>query len=142
MDLSRRLKNIQSKLQWLLSIREDDKAAIEYALNQEWRLNTTFRATKFYNRKLMEKAIMEALENNRQKIDEGFTDENGNSKEVGTTLRPPIKHRLPKSIGVGYELNSNMEVVETGSLTQVVVIVVISDSNNRLYKVETAYPEP
>jgi hypothetical protein len=140
--LESQLENIQNKLEWLLNIKEDDKAAIDQALNIEWRLNITFRATKFYNKKIMEKAVMEALEHNQQRIDEGFTNEQGNSKEVGTTLRPPIKHKLPQNIGVGYELNSKMEAVETGSLTQVTVIVVLSDSKNRLYKVETAYPEP
>lgn len=140
--LESQVENIQNKLKWLLNISEDDKAAIEQALNVEWRLNITFRATKFYNRKIMEKAIMEALEANQQKIDEGFSDENGNSKDAGTTLRPPIKHKLFENIGVGYELNSKMEAVEIGALRHVVIIVVISDSKNRLYKVETAYPEP
>ncbi|HBK62071.1 MAG TPA: hypothetical protein DD000_00705, partial [Cyanobacteria bacterium UBA11166] len=140
--LDAQIQNIQAKLQWLVNIKENNKEAIEHALNVEWRLNITFRATKFYNQKIMEKAVMEALKNNQQKIDEGFTDEQGNSKDVGATLRPPIKHKLPQNIGVGYELNSNMEAVEIGPLTQVVVIIVISDAKKRLYKVETAYPEP
>jgi hypothetical protein len=140
--LESQLQNIQSKLRWMLNIKEDDKPAIEHALNTEWRLNITFRATKFYNKKIMEKAVMEALEQNQDKIDRGFTDEKGNSLKVGTTLRPPIKHKFSQNLGKGYELSSNMEVVPMGSLNHVVVILVLTDSEKRFYKMETAYPEP
>ncbi|PSB22160.1 DUF4157 domain-containing protein [Phormidesmis priestleyi ULC007] len=139
--LEAQVKDIQSKLRWLLNIKEDDKSAIEYALNTEWHLNITFRATKFYDQKIMEKAVTEALEQNQEKIDKGFTDKNGGSLEVGTTLRPPIKHKFSQNLGVGYELGSNMETVPIGSLNHVVVVIVLTDSEKRLYKVETAHPE-
>jgi len=143
------LKTIQKKKAELMSIKEDDKEAIKRVLEESEKdlkslgykkSDITFQATKFYNKKVMEKAVMEALKENQQKINEGFTDKQGNSTEEGTTLRPPIEHRLHENIGIGYELNSKMEAVPMGPLRKVTVIVVLSDSKNRLYKVETAYP--
>ena len=143
------IKNLQNKKAELLSIKKTDRKAIKNALEESEKdlkaLNykksdITFQATKFYSNKIMEKAIMEALKYNQQKIDEGFTNKEGNSLKEGTKLEPPIEHQFSENLGIGYELNSKMEAVQMGRLRKVTVIVVLSDSKKRFYKVETAYP--
>jgi len=142
-----RLQRVEQEiltLQWRInrarSIRNDQRDEIMQFLREDAnRPDVPFRATKFFKTNLMYEAINTALESNREEIDHRFTDENGNSRAVGTQAGP-FRQQFDKNIGIGYELTQNMEVVEIPTLNKVAVVLVISDAQKRLYKILTAFP--
>ena len=131
------------KLTEYRSINEHDREAVQRALAE---LNTnkkpTYRATKFNNEGILVKAIMECFKKHKNKIDEFLIDQNTGEPKSNGTQFGPLRHKLGENIGIGYELDSNNKVKEMNrSLSQVSVIIIVTDSINFKYKVYTAYPE-
>lgn len=99
----------------------------------------TYRTTKFKNLDRMQRAFRVAVGPNQRQIDAAFTDASGNPKPPGTSKI--ISHNVGVSLGVGYELDSNMNVVPISApLQEVVLSLVVSGSFELM--VETAYLEP
>ena len=140
-QLEETLDTLPKKMQWLQSIGDNDRDEIQRFLTEEARINAPFRATKFYNNKDMHSSIEKALSENKDRINQEFNDEQGNSRATGTQSSK-LSAELIQNIGIGYELDENMQVVPISMMRHVGVIAVISDSEKRLYKVQTAFPEP
>jgi len=89
----------------------------------------------------MQSSVEAALTANKDRINKEFNDEQGNPRPSGTQSTK-LSAELIHNIGIGFELDENMQVVPISSMRHVGVIAVISDSEKRLYKVQTAFPEP
>ena len=138
----REIEKLQQKILWARRIQSCQRdEIIRFLRNEARRTDIPFRATKFYKLETMRRAVMRVLVINQHKIDAQFTDRQGNPKSVGTQAGP-FRSKFSNNIGVGYELNERMEIVEIPTLMQVAVLLVISDDKKHHYKVLTAYPEP
>jgi hypothetical protein len=140
-QLEETLDTLPTKMQWLQSIGDNDRDEIQRFLTDEARINAPFRATKFYNNKDMHSSIARALSDNKDRINQEFTDEQGSPRATGTQTSK-LSAEFIQNIGIGYELDENMQVVPIPMMRHVGVIAIISDSEKRLYKVQTAFPEP
>jgi hypothetical protein len=137
----------KDRVDYLETIGKQDGDKIQAICEDERYYKIAFSSTKFKSTEIMYESILKALDNRSSEIDEQLTKVNGDSlvpKDVGTTTRKPIRYTLAHNIGVGYELNSNMEVNEiTRPITTVAITLIVSDNkpDQPLYKVYTAYPE-
>lgn len=135
------IEKLEQKMAWAWGIQSHQREQIMRFLHDEARRREIpFRATKFYKSETMRHAVMAVLKSNQEQIDARLTDKNGNPKAVGTQAGP-FRQQFPHGIGIGYELNEKMEIVEMSTLTKVAVILIISDQKKRYVKVLTAYPE-
>ncbi|MGH1337754.1 MAG: hypothetical protein ACRBFS_16660 [Aureispira sp.] len=116
---------------------------------EEERYSLAFSTTKFQNTSILYESILKALDVKSSEIDNQLTKNSSDGtsripKDIGSLTRRPIRHTLTQNIGVGYELNENMEAEEiTRPIKTVAITLIVSDSDtaNPLYKVYTAYPE-
>ena len=131
------------KLTEYRSINEHDREAVQRALAElDKNKKPTYRATKFNNEGILVKAIMECLKNHKNKIDEFLIDQKTGEPKSNGTQFGPLRHKLGENIGIGYELSSNNTIRKMNrSLSQVSVIIIVTDSINFKYKVYTAFPE-
>ncbi|MDM9583741.1 DUF4157 domain-containing protein [Nostoc sp. GT001] len=136
------IAKLQQEIADWQAIDENNRDAVFEALNK-WSTSgmPTYRATKFTDIGKMKTAINIALQDNQQKIDASFI-EQGVSKAKGTSLK--IEHHFTgDNLGIGYELNQQMQVVKIEvPLNNMVMIIAISDESKFEYKVETAYLTP
>jgi hypothetical protein len=136
------VEKLRQKIAWARGIQSHQRDEIMRLLRDEARRKEIpFRATKFYKSQTMRQTVMSVLASNQEKIDAQLTDKNGNPKAVATEAGP-FRHQFARNIGIGYELNDKMQIVEIATLTKVAVMLIISDQKKRHYKVLTAYPEP
>jgi hypothetical protein len=141
-EASEVLASIPQKMQWLNGIRDSDRDEIQRFFEDELhRTDVPFRATKFYNNKVMVESIEKVLADSKDRINNDFNDDQGRPKANGTRSSK-LSGEFIGNIGIGYELDDQMEVARIPMMRHVGVIAVISDSEKRHYKVQTAYPEP
>ncbi|MEE1774138.1 hypothetical protein PUR34_39710, partial [Streptomyces sp. JV185] len=96
--------------------------------------------THFTDDKMMESVIKAAIVAGQARIDAALTDSSGNPKSDGA--QGVITHPSPPGLGEGYELDRNNLVVPISRpLTKVVLRLVVSDSTQRHFMIETAYFE-
>ncbi|MGW1411915.1 hypothetical protein ACWCPY_38780, partial [Streptomyces sp. NPDC002403] len=96
--------------------------------------------THFTDDKMMESVIKAAIAAGQARIDAALTDSSGNPK--GDGAQGAITHPAPPGLGEGYELDRNNLVVPISRpLTKVVLRLVVSDSVQRHFMIETAYFE-
>ncbi|WP_285682059.1 hypothetical protein, partial [Actinoplanes sp. NBRC 103695] len=96
--------------------------------------------THFTDNKMMETIIKAALTANQAAIDAGFTAPDGSSKPNGA--QKAITHPSPPGLGAGYELDpANLVVPIARPLSTLVLRLVVSDSVQRHFMIETAYFE-
>lgn len=108
---------------------------------REWGIrNVPDRATRFHSTDIMFRSVQDALNANAEQIDRDFMNPDGSPKAIGS--RSTIRQAFKGSVGVGFELTPNHQVrsVSGSNFTAVFVVARISDSSNRQYMVETAYP--
>lgn len=136
------VEKLLQKIAWAQGIQSHQRDEImRFLRNEARRKEIAFRATKFYKSDLMRQTVMTVLYVNQEQIDAQLTDKDGNPKAVATQAGP-FRHQFSRNIGIGYELNEKMQIVEIATLTKVAVMLIISDRKKRHYKVLTAFPEP
>ncbi|MBW4457236.1 MAG: DUF4157 domain-containing protein [Nostoc indistinguendum CM1-VF10] len=153
-SVAKRQRNIENQnsviseatelIQEYQDVDENDREAVKSAI-KKWtsrrdpRGMPVYRATKFTNLKIMERAIKIALAQNQQQIDSDFIDPSGNSKPNG--FPTTIIHNLPVNLGVGFELDNNMQVVPINSPLKTITLSLVVSSPFE-YMVETAFLDP
>jgi hypothetical protein len=125
------------------SIDENSRDAVFNTLDK-WKppRMPTYRTTKFKNRETFKNAAKIAIQNNQAKIDQEFTENDGNSKQNGTSKI--IKHQIKDkgvNLGIGYELNDNMQVEKMNTPLRTIVLSLIISAPFE-FMIETAYLEP
>jgi YD repeat-containing protein len=127
------------------AINENNRDEVFGTLNKTpWRKSLPYMVnkemTRFTDNKMMESIVAAAVAANQAAIDAAFTAPDGNAKPNGT--EKVITHPAPPGLGVGYELDpSNLVVPITRPPTKVVLRLLVSDSVQRHFMVETAYFE-
>jgi hypothetical protein len=141
LGLNQTITEVTSLITEYQSINKDDRNAVFEALDK-WKPKSmpTYRVTKFSNLKRMERVITVALGRKQAEIDAAFIDSSGNPKTNGTSKI--ISNTITgMNLGVGYELDPNMQVIPISTPLQTVVLSLVI-SNPFEYMVETAYLEP
>jgi hypothetical protein len=96
--------------------------------------------TRFTDNKVMETVVRDAIQANHAKIDAAFTEPDGSAKSNGSPT--VITHPAPAGLATGYELDvNNIPVPISRPLTKAVLRLLISDSLQRHFMVETAWFE-
>jgi hypothetical protein len=141
LGLNQTITEVTSLITEYQSINKDDRNAV-FEFLDKWKPKSmpTYRVTKFSNLKRMERVITVALGRKQAEIDAAFIDSSGNTKTNGTSKI--ISNTITgMNLGVGYELDPNMQVIPISTPLQTVVLSLVI-SNPFEYMVETAYLEP
>jgi hypothetical protein len=94
--------------------------------------------TRFTDNKVMEATVKAAIAANQARIDAALVLPDGTPRSNGD--QTSIRHPAPPGLAAGYELDANNEPVPiTRALTTVELRLVVSDSANRYFMVETGY---
>jgi hypothetical protein len=125
----------------LRAVDPQDRDAVAELMNK-WQEGGMYTAsvTKFTNEQLMEQAINKAVTDNMPAIEAKFLRPDGTVADAGANLM--IRAQVLQNLGIGYELDPRNQIVKISRpLTTIVAIIVLVDSANGHFVVETAYPE-
>jgi hypothetical protein len=96
--------------------------------------------THFTDDAMMETVVQAAISASQARIDAAFTEPDGSAKPNGS--QGVITHPAPPGLGAGYELDpNNLAVPISRALTTLVLRLVVADSVQRHFMIETAYFE-
>jgi hypothetical protein len=141
--LQAQISECQQLVNQYAAIDEKDRDAVFVALNK-WQNSLPYMVSKevthFTDNKMMETVAKDAIAARQAYINAAFTEPDGSAKPNGSPA--VITYPAPPGLGAGYELDpDNLAVPITRPLTKVVLRLLVSDSVQRHFMIETAYFE-